>query len=59
MTRKELLLKLLPNASLDPDGLPKVCAMYVGFETPNNCVNRKCKECWNTEVKERKRGIFF
>lgn len=52
-TRKDVLLEKFPNAELDNDGMPMVCAKFLGFIAPKaSCIGVNCKDCWDTEVEE-------
>lgn len=47
-TRKDVLLEKFPDAPLETDGSPVVCAEYVGIVV--ECEVQDCRKCWNTEV---------
>lgn len=50
-TRKDVLLEKFPNAILDDNGCPAVCAKGLGL-TQGRCFDDWCKDCWDTEVEE-------
>ena len=53
-TRKDVLLEKFPNAILDKNGQPCVCAQMLGLRDYDNICEDKeeCLQCWNTEVEE-------
>lgn len=53
-TRKTVLLEKFPNAILDKNGQPCVCAQMLGLRDYDNICEDKeeCLQCWNTEVEE-------
>lgn len=53
----EDFLEKHPSATLDEDGLPRVCAGDVGY-TSNHytvplCDEKSCKQCWNQPLCEK------
>lgn len=53
-TRKDVLLEKFPNAILDKNGQPCVCAQVLGLRDYDIICEDKeeCLQCWNTEVEE-------
>lgn len=53
-TRKTVLLEKFPNAILDKNGQPCVCAQVLGLRDYDIICEDKeeCLQCWNTEVEE-------
>lgn len=53
-TRKDVLLEKFPNAILDKNGQPCVCAQMLGLRDYGNICEDKeeCLQCWNMEVEE-------
>lgn len=47
-TRKDDFLEKYPNAMLEDEGYPRVCARYVGF--CDSCPDTSCNKCWNEPV---------
>ena len=49
-TRTSVFLEAFPNAKIDNDGIPNVCAMDVfGSGLVKGCIG-KCETCWNEPV---------
>lgn len=45
-------LKHYPNALMDDDGIPEVCANELGIKRDDGCTARNCIKCWNTPIEE-------
>lgn len=50
-TRKDVLLEKFPNAKLDSNGHPHVCAQNLGI-TEKCPPGNSCAVCWDAEVEE-------
>lgn len=51
-TRLTQFLKHYPNAPMDDDGTPKVCANELGFKRDDGCTSLNCINCWNRPIEE-------
>lgn len=51
-TRKDVLLEKFPKAMLMKDGTPYSCCEALGIAVKTECEEKRCSDCWNTEVEE-------
>lgn len=53
-TLKEDFLEKYPNAMVDDEGVPRLCACHLGYEEAfKNCDEfTNCKNCWNQPLED-------